>query len=240
MDNSFMFWNLQRLGASTDAEVVTGITAIASAQQANAEGYCELTTACTAMTPHNITYRKETSHQLCYSARDYAQLPSPIVYPIPTQLALTRIEPESTAAYEQAGYDGGKNFKNLCDRAPAYVGGGLIGGVNVFIFHAPAHADSAERAVAFIACYLQDYYTTNPAPWLLIGDLNVEPKQLAGSKVGISLEDYIISSGQPTHKKGKELDYALTNYPNAIKLKRVHANKRFEYSDHIPIVAVWG
>lgn len=236
MPTSLMFWNVERLGAGTDADIKDGIVYVADAQKATYEAYCELTQACQVMTPWNLTYRKKKSQQICYGARQYTALPNPVVYPIPTQMVMTRVVPLTTPAYQQANYPGGNDFTKLTARAPASYAMAL-NGVFVFVYHAPANAAKAERAVAFLACYLTAAYPANN--WLLIGDLNVEPGQLANSGVGIPLAQMIVSTGEPTHQKYKELDYAISNNPNMFKIWRVKANQRYQLSDHRPICVAW-
>ncbi|XEC97421.1 hypothetical protein AB6A23_13190 [Paenibacillus tarimensis] len=238
-----LFWNVQRLGAGTPVEFSTGVVRVANAQQADFEAYCELTQACVVMTPHNINYRKSNKAQICYGARQYANvalpLPQPIIAPIPTQLPVTRIAPDPapTAWYTAANYTGGNNFRLLCNRAPADLG--VIDGMQVYVLHAPANANKAERCVAYLACHLQNIHGANP--WLLIGDLNVEPAQLAASPVTIpnGLGHYIVRTGQRTHQRNRELDYALTNDPGNVHVRRVRANYRFVFSDHFAICASW-
>lgn len=226
---SIMFWNVQRLGARTDVEIRRGIDRVSDAQGADYQIYCELTQACTVMTPVNLTYRKKNAHQLAYGARDRAG----------NDLPMQRLTPRSTPTYATAAalqrYGGDRLFSNWTDRAPADFG--VLDGVHVYGFHAPAYALGGERSVSFLACYLNQLHGANP--WLLIGDMNVSPQQLAASPVALNLGNFIIRTGIRTHQHYGELDYALTNVPNRMRIGRVRANHGFVWSDHYAIYVRW-
>jgi hypothetical protein len=215
------FWNVQRLGASTDQARQTVLNNMMKYWVADLYVLCELTTGCVAPPPQNLTYRKQAATQLCYGSWDANG-----------NVNLTAATPTATQGYSNSGIKGGNDFTQLADRALAYAGN--VGGVPAYAIHAPA--GSGYKAMAFIAAYMNNHYGNNP--WIVFGDFNVQPAKLATAPIGIQVGDLIRNSGKTTHvsSKGKEteLDYALCNFPATVKAMRW--TRWGEYSDHSPIL----
>ncbi|GLV54046.1 hypothetical protein KDH_08950 [Dictyobacter sp. S3.2.2.5] len=146
--------------------------------------------------------------------------------------------PEKTDTYKQAGFKGGNDFTNLADRALGFVGN--VGGVDVFVLHAPSGGQKngpAAKAVSFLACSLNEEYGANP--WLVVGDLNVEPFDLIQARVGINLVGLIKAPSDPTYigrKKDKKYDYVLSNVTSGVFVDRIRSSPRGHGSDHYPII----
>lgn len=215
-----LFWNTQRLGGKSDKDRISVLHGLVDGEKADVNLYCELTQQCDAPSPINLNYRTKNKYQLCYGARNAKG-----------DMPITIANIEITDDYALAKYKGGKAFKKITSRCVGSVG--TQGDVEVFFFHAPA-SHNAIKAVSFAACSLNKRF--GDEPWMLIGDLNVEPDELAKAKVGIDLSGLIKRSGRATHSKGKELDYALTNI-TALTVKRVDVVLETAGSDHYPIVA---
>ena len=198
------FWNVQRLGATTDAARQSVLLTLAKNTATDLNLYCELTTLCTIPIAQNLTYRKENASQLCYGAVDVKGV----------HVKLTTKTPLATNGYRNAGFKGGNDFSQLAVRALAYAG--KIGGAHVFTIHANS-SNKAIKVMSFIASSLNAEFAQTP--WIAVGDFNVEPQVLAGAPVGIKVGDLIRKSGLPTHFTAStgvtsEIDYALTNIPN--------------------------
>lgn len=219
------FWNVQRLGAGTDAGRKAVLTSLAANwKKPDAHSYCELLTSCDWPPPQNMTYRKENDHQLCYGALKQNG----------ASFLLGKVTPEATDGYRDAGYKGGNDFTQLADRALAKVG--KIGGAQVYVIHAPA-SNNAVKVMSFIAASLNATHGTDA--WLVVGDFNVEPEVLAEQNPGIEINDLIRASGSNTHyskanNSWKELDYALANFP--VKVWAANPSGWYPHSDHSPIL----
>jgi hypothetical protein len=213
-----MFWNVQRLGASTDNARRTILSSAMYAQAPNFVLLCELTTASQIPQAQNITYRRENPWQLCYGAFDSnAQT-----------IMLTRQNPYAGQGY--AGlFDGGNNFANLVDRALAYAG--VYNNHHVYVIHSPANQDGAERAITFLTYALNARH--NGAYWLVVGDFNVEPQNTSAYVQGHIVNDgATFISGVP-----KAYDYALTN--NTANVTVGSLNPGGLASDHLPIIVTF-
>jgi hypothetical protein len=222
-----LFWNVRHLGEGTDEARKAAITRVSQSLKPDYTIFCELVTTSTYPPAINLSHRMTNPYQLCYGCMDAAG----------TFGTITRADPLPTDEYMEAGFKGGNDFSELADRALGYVG--ELGGAHVYVLHAPSGSGSAQKAVSFVACWLHGQYGAD-TPWILIGDLNVEPEKLEASGVGIELEDYIIDPGVPTYigrKKDKKFDYALANFDAAVGRARV--SPRFHGSDHYPIYVQW-
>jgi hypothetical protein len=226
-----LFWNVRHLGAGTDEDRKAALKTVFEGVDPDCALFCELTTTSTYPQYQNLTYRKENPHQLCYGAlvpkgdgtlQDFI---FPGIFPA-----------YATDAYKAAGFKGGNDFTQLSDRAIASMGQIGPAKVNAYVFHAPGGA--GQKAVAFAACSLNDHHKAKP--WILLGDLNVEPSKLLASGVGINLGDLVRPTAEPTYlgkKRDKFYDYALSNFP--VKVARLRKDPRFHGSDHYPIVIEW-
>jgi hypothetical protein len=217
------FWNVQRLGAGTDDARKKVLTELATFWKPDLNLYCELTTGSTVPAAQNMTYRKESASQLCYGAVTGAG----------AHVGLTKYTPLVDAGYKNAGYKGGNDFTQLADRAVAFAGN--IGGADIYVIHAPAA--TGIKAMAFIAASMNAHY--GGTAWLVVGDFNVIPSVLGAAPVGIDVSSLVRNSGLPTKyyeatKKWSEYDYALANFPVAVKAMR--ATRWTDYSDHGPIL----
>lgn len=222
------FWNTRRLGRHTDLARAAALTTISAQRhpQADLNLYCELTTLCLIPQAQNLTYRRPNRWQLCYGARDNNGLDVP----------LTRYLPGAGAGYVNTGFAGGNYFVALANRAVAYAGN--YGGVDVFLFHAPAQAFAATRAMAFVASSL-DAQMTYPH-WLLIGDFNVTPFALGPTNIGFQVAQLIRNQNVDTYYNpqtgiGSELDYALTNRADVGFGRPMRRLRWMHFSDHAPI-----
>jgi hypothetical protein len=212
-----LWWNVQRLGAATAEARKNGLSAMIGKVQSDMVLLCELVQTSTDPPALNLTYRKIATRQLCYGAIG-ADSKTP---------AVSKFKPTWTVEYAAAGFKGGKDFGKLCSRAPGYVQ--LPDGVHLYFIHAPASSGGGARAVAFIACHLHAHHGDDP--WLLVGDMNVEPTVLAAKHTGINLGDLIKPPNRATHG-AKRLDYALSNMVNVTVVVEDGAMM----SDHEPIV----
>lgn len=222
------FWNVRHLSAGSDDDRKNAIQATLKGCKADLMFFSELTTSSVYPAPQNLTYRKTNDHQLCYGCLNSAW----------NDVPLTRQIPTSTPDYRQGAFKGGNDFTELADRALGYYGTVNAYGQNIHIYmiHAPAAKGSAKKVMAFLGCYLDSVHGANP--WLLVGDFNVEPDELASAKVGIQLQDLILAPDEPTKigkKRDKTYDYALCNFKTHATIKRVRTSARFHKSDHYPI-----
>lgn len=224
-----VFWNTQRLGRDTDEARREAIGAVLADLQGDFTLVCELTTACAFPPAQNLNYREENAAQLCYGAWTREGY----------EVELTRMTPYVTTEYREAALKGGGRFENLASRALAYVG--LARDVHVFVFHAPA-SGNARKAVCHAACWLDEEYGRSGQKWLLVGDFNITPEELAATQVGIDLDDFIHPTGIDTHvaRNGtwRQLDYALSNVDLEIEPVAYHLWQGL--SDHAPIVIEFG
>ncbi|MGJ4747999.1 hypothetical protein ACQV5M_16695 [Leptospira sp. SA-E8] len=238
----FIFWNVERLGAATDATIKDSILDVTKEHRPDVAAFCELTSKNVYPKPINYSHRQNKDQQLCYGVLDYSTDP-------PTDLKADKIEeylPQSTDNFEKAGFKGGNNFHAHSPlRGVACLKD--LGGLDIFVFHAPGGDGLA--SVLFLLCSL---HVTYRKPWLLVGDLNVEPKEITELvqkyyAIDIPIDDLIVNPGQPTRfnwktGKHKEYDYAFTNMKKrtefrigALRQTRLMA----EYSDHVPIILHW-
>jgi hypothetical protein len=247
------FLNTQRLGGGTyDIRRRRLIT------QAKKDGsplmlLCELTGGCTFPLPYNLTYRRHGTRQLRYGA----------AWQGTTTLPIHRINPAVGPAYtnplnNKPFYPGGRNFRTLADRAvgqvipPATVGAqwpgpaGGLGGVDIYVFHAPASA-KALNVIAFLACSFEAAYGPGAAAglapyYLVVGDMNVQPQTLLASPVfgnGATAARVVSSGGWTFYSRDratgptnpKEYDYAISNIPGLTVATR-RSSKRIAGSDH--------
>jgi hypothetical protein len=219
------FWNVQRLGASTDPARGGVVRRLLTYWQADLYLFCELTTQCDIPEAQNMTYRAENAAQLCYGAMDVDL----------DTVELTAFTPSPTGGYRRAGYKGGNRFAQLADRALAHAGHHF--GVEVYVIHAPA-SNNAVKVMSFAASSLDELHGTDP--WLLIGDFNVEPDKLGEAPVGIDVSDLIRRPGQGVYThyspsgRGTVLDYALCNFSADVRAMRL--TRWQDYSDHSPIL----
>lgn len=217
------FWNVKRLGQSTDA-ARAAILSTLSAQwrDPDLKLYCELSTAC-ANPPHqNMTYRRENPSQLCYGAVNAAG----------ASINLTAVRLVASTAYRAAGFTGGNQFDQLADRALAHVG--TVGGAEVYMIHAPSGGGGLE-VMSFICSSLAESFPASQ-PWLVVGDFNVTPDILAAGPVNVG--PYIRRPGVATfrsHSTGSwaEYDYALANF--ALDVRAMRSQYWYEATDHSPI-----
>lgn len=196
-----LFWNVQRLGASTDDARRTILGQVLYARAPDHVALCELTTASTIPMHQNITYRHQNPWQLCYGFFDHNGTTQP----------LARVNPAAGVGY--AGqFLGGNNFANLVDRALAHAGN--IGGYEVYVIHSPAYQTGANRAITFLAHSLATLHggINVGTPWMVVGDFNVEPHVTSAFVQG-----FILNSGA-TYIGGlpKAYDYVLTNRPGHV------------------------
>ncbi len=223
------FWNMRHLSDGTDDSRKNAITTVFKGIKADYTLFCELTTKCVFPAFTNLTYRKESGAQLCYGCLDSDY----------DNIILTKYTPDATQAFSDAGFKGGNDFTELADRAVGYIG--KVNGVAVYVLHAPSgnKGRPAARALSFLACDLNAKYKANP--WMVIGDLNVEPANLLtySRTVGIAIGDLILTQAEPTYigkKTNKLYDYALCNFVASAKIARIKCSPRSHGSDHYPIV----
>ncbi|HEV7426509.1 MAG TPA: hypothetical protein VGQ46_09085 [Thermoanaerobaculia bacterium] len=225
------FWNVYRLGGATDADRKKVIENVISNPKRNPDLaiYCELNSKLEddeLPEPQNCNYRKQSASQLCYGAVADGE-----------NVDMDVDTPAVTPGYKNAGYKGGNDFKQLCDRAVASLG--VWGGASVFTIHAPSSA-KAERVMAFIGSSYNAHFKAQP--WLIVGDFNVEPDKLAKAQVGINMADLI---RRPAHDiqtfrgkksgKWKVYDYVLTNI-SSLTVNAYHSMHWDAASDHSPIM----
>lgn len=106
------------------------------------------------------------------------------------------------------------NIQNNTTRFPAYRdlhGAGNGGVVRCYFWHAPSGSNGN------IVVDVYQHLMTLGAPFILFGDLNAEPAQIQGGpKVPIA---HIVQAG-PTRISGRTLDYAITNVPSRVRLRK--------------------
>lgn len=224
-----VFWNVQRLGGGTPQarrQVIEDL--VAKRVKPDYAIFCELLQNIDFPTPYNLTYRRENPRQLCYGCIDTNG----------NSYQLKSYTPSATDDYKKAGFKGGNDFKQLADRSVAYFA--KVGGVDVYAIHAPAGKGSAQKAMSFVACDLNQSFVNKP--WLLLGDFNVEPNILASSKVGIDLSSITAAPNEPTKigkRRDRTLDYVLCNFVGSVSVSRVRCSPRTVGSDHYPILVEW-
>lgn len=218
------FWNMQRLGQDS-AKREEAIRNLLNTQRPNFLFLCELTS-----THPNGQINSSNPYALRYACLDSAGHP----------VNLTFAKPIATDTWKEAQYKGGGNFDNLAPRGLAYIqitDTGTNEQLHLYMLHGPA-SNNAVKVASYVGCYLNEHHGDDP--WLLLGDLNVEPQKLANSPVGIDMSDLIVAPSIATHKGGKILDYALTNMPDEVEISTVRRSQRTTGSDHSPIIAQWG
>lgn len=227
-----MFWNLQRLGATTgDARLAAIEYVYRHRLNCDVMLFCELLAGAGWPPGQNITYRKTNPYQLCYGAMDDDS----------DSIDLGRFTPVSTPEYRAAGFPGGNNFTQLCDRAVAYVG--VWGGAHMYLMHAPANHASALRVLSFLVCDLVARHGIYR--WIVIGDLNVPPDVLQASPAmpgGRPMGEFILESGVRTHwsrRTDRTLDYTLCNFGDHAWIDSIWISPRRNPSDHIPVVITY-
>ncbi len=211
-----LFWNVQRLGATTDDNRRTIIGNVFYSVAPDLILLCELTTASGTPQAQNITYRRQNPFQLCYGAVDSGG----------GNIGLTRVNPPAGPGY--AGqFAGGNDFSDLVDRALAYVG--FNNNYHIYVFHAPANQFEAKRAATFLTYALNAHHAG--ANWLVIGDQNIEPADLPPfvNNHAYQPDTATFISGMP-----KMYDYILTNNYAGFNLRTVVPGGAG--SDHLPIV----
>jgi hypothetical protein len=216
-----MWWNVQRLGSTTDPNVIKQIETTENSVDPDVSIYCELTTsdasAFSTIKPYNFTYRKKNTKQLCYGIGRGNYVPE-------------EVEPKSTKAYQMAVFKGGNDFSQLVDRKLARIT--LDDGVAVYFMHAPGSESSGGRATCFVACWLKETYPDTP--WILVGDLNAPPEKVAGWVP--DLNEFIYATGSRTHRGFKELDWAMANGFDNHELTIGIRRRSPRWSDHWVIV----
>lgn len=216
------FWNMQRLGES-DTKRTAAIETLRRTYSPNYIFLCELTSThahgqANSSNPYTLSY-------LCLNSAGHP-------------VHLTFADPEPTDAWRQAQYKGGTKFNNLAPRGLAYIDfedPDTHEHFFIYMIHGPA-SHNAIKVATFVACYLNDLHKDNP--WIVVGDLNVEPEKLAAAPVGIDMRDLVVSANLPTHKGGKTLDYALSNI-EAVEIDVMRRSQRNSGSDHFPIIVGW-
>lgn len=227
MPKKIVWWNTQRFGAGTDIARRNGLEAMSG--QWNLPDlllFCELTALSKFPQALNLTYRRQTNRQLCYGVVKTADpQPNPVKF-LPVVTPAYR-----GAMYNQQAFRGGGDFRRLVNRAPGWMN---FDGIAIYFFHAPAHRDAAARAVTFLVSSLVQTHGNNP--WILVGDLNVEPETLREVE-NFNLGQFIREPNGPTYwtrgGRGKILDYALSNFPLSV---RVGQGGERLFSDHAPIL----
>jgi hypothetical protein len=103
-------------------------------------------------------------------------------------------------------------------------------------------ATDRRSAISFAVCSLEAHHGSDP--WILIGDLNIEPQMLYDKSldVDIDLEDLISAPDRPTYIGGiggtpSKFDYAINNIGATVTVIRTSA--RFHGSDQLPILIEW-
>ncbi|MFC7545832.1 hypothetical protein [Plantactinospora sp. GCM10030261] len=219
---NIMWWNLQRLGATTQQVRTRPIELVHGTIPAHLYVFCELTPECVAPSPQQYVYRRRNGRQLCYGVIGRNLQNPPCV----------RYTPAPTACYSNAGFKGGNDFTNLADRAPGHTV--LTDGTPLYYLHAPASTNTAIRAMTFMACDLIARH--GAAPWLMVGDFNVEPDRLR-ARAPQPIGRLIKKTGLPTHlgRHPRELDYVLSN----IRDVEITHWSGLGVSDHKPILVTY-
>lgn len=228
-----VFWNIQRLGESTPEVRSKAFEYLWRNRLFNPPAdyifLCELLQGATFPTPQNLTYRKENPYQLCYGCLDVNF----------ADVVLNTYTPASTVAYQNVGFKDGNNFANLVDRALGFTlikyGAQFL---HTFVFHAPACKDSATKALFFLVCDLHEKLKGD-IPWMVIGDLNVEPGDLVKLGLPFHLSDYIVAPAHPTKigkTRDKVYDYVLCNFKANVRVQTIVCSPRHLGSDHYPIL----
>lgn len=213
------FWNMQRLGEN-DTKRTEAIATLVKHYAPNFIFLCELTG--THADGQANTTNPYTLRYLCLNSAGHP-------------MNLTFASPDATEAWTQARFKGGTNFDNLAPRGLAYIAiNDQDTGERLFLYmiHGPA-SNNAIKVASFVACYLDDLHGDNP--WIVLGDHNVEPSKLAQAPVGIDMGGLIVAPDEPTHKRGKVLDYAMTNIED-VAIVVMRRSQRISGSDHNPII----
>lgn len=216
-----VWWNVQRLGATTDdARRLDLDASLGTFYPYDVVILCELTTRCEWPPSLHWNYRRRNTYQLCYGVVEGTGQ----VEGEPGQY-----DPALTPCYMSANYIGGNNFRLLVSRTPGLMR--MVGSpVPVYFFHAPSGGGGG-RALAYLACDLNARHGANP--WLLIGDFNIDPVALAAQPTGVPLGPFITAPAVATHQSGSKLDYVLSNNIPGLTLQVGNGNFA---SDHQPIL----
>lgn len=215
MGKNLMFWNTQRLSRGSQKARSLGIAGVVNRQNADLAIFCELTQQAKLPRPVNYTYRRRNARQLCYGFKKRGR----------GRVVTKPYTPVAADWYKQAGYKGGNDFTHLTSRAPGVT---MVGETTVYFFHAPA-SNNAVKCTAFLTCALNEQHRDKP--WVLIGDLNVEPDKLRRDLQAAGLDGLVIEPDRATHRSGKKFDYVVSNVPGLA----VTVVDGGGFSDHDPI-----
>ncbi|MGJ4748000.1 hypothetical protein ACQV5M_16700 [Leptospira sp. SA-E8] len=229
-----LFWNVQRLGAGTDNVVRNGLIEIARRYRSDFNIFCELTPQCPYPKAINYAHVRNKDDQLCFGfmgsdLSDQAGLAEEYV-------------PVITDEFRDAHFKGGANFRAFSSRGVVRLKN--FGGLDVLAFHAPG--GNGLKAVSYVIASLNETYGRKP--WLLVGDLNVEPKVLKESKISLQIADWIKPPDDITYRNkgsngfwtGKEYDYAVANIAAPVTVTVTPDTRAMEkLSDHLPIIVEW-
>lgn len=209
------WWNMYRVGAGSKEDRVEAIMGTLEMLEVDLIFGCEILQNSDDPPPLHYVYRRVNKYQLCYTT-------------IPGRLDVPDVEkftPYTTEEYKKYVFKGGNDFTSLCNRAPGHMT--LPDRTEVIFFHGPASND-AIKTTLFLTHSLIKLWGMEPSgyrrPWILLGDLNVEPHELENvidevwqrdKQYGKKLKKLIVDPGTYTHcspsGKYSTLDYALTN-----------------------------